>query len=534
MDDRKLKGESIRIRKRPGLRSLMLLLGMIILVMPISGLYLFRIYENEVIRQTEAELISQAALLASAFKKEILELTGPHYGQRIAAFTETKLFIEPSLDLSTDEIMPRGLSFRPSPYEPEAAALKAAARLEQTIEEAGRITLASAMFLDYHGLMVSERSGQGLSFADNYEVAEALSGRPQSVLRVRPVAKSFPLSSRSRGTGYRVFLAMPVMNDDRLLGVVYLSRTPREILKALHSERRNVALAAALSLGLAMAVSLIVAILIIRPIRRLANDSKAVSDGDSPGFSPASHPIVPRELAELRSRVAEMAERLNRRSDYLKAFASGVSHEFKTPLTSIKGAMELMGDHGADMPPATRERFENNIKADLERLERLVGRLLALARAEARAETHVAEAETTDASALVERLAEHYKAEGFAVYVNPAPLPLKLAVAADALETVIRNLFDNSRDAGAQMVAVDLGFNEAQGLGLIVITDNGPGIKPEMAESIFQPFFTTRKNRGGTGLGLSLTRTLLAPYRGDVFWDGNDPGAVFVITLPLI
>ncbi|MDL2226911.1 ATP-binding protein [Deltaproteobacteria bacterium OttesenSCG-928-M10] len=520
-------------RKRPGLRLIMLLVGMIIMIMPISGLYLFRIYENELVRQTEAELIAQSALVGAMFKAEIMRTAPAGYGQKLPGQVHRVAdYLEPRLDLSRDEILPRGVSFRASPYEPEPAASEAAARFQAVIDEAADINLSSIMILDYHGLMVGGgRRGLGLSLADNFEVAEALSGQAKSVLRERASSR-FPLASRSRGTGFRVFLAMPVMNGDRLLGVVYLSRTPRDILKALHNERRNVLWAAALSAGLVAVVTLIVSLMIIRPIRRLAEDAKKVAEGRSQGFSPEAHPIVARELAELRARVAEMAARLSRRSEYLKAFASGVSHEFKTPLTSIRGAMELMADHGAGMDPATRTRFEANIMADLDRLERLVGRLLALARAEARAEGP-AESDRTDASALSKRLAELYREQGFMVLVDGPAEPLLLSVPEDVLETAVRNLFDNGRDAGATAATVELYADPARGQGVVAVIDNGPGIAPEAAESIFKPFFTTRKNKGGTGLGLALARTMLTPHRGDIFWDGNEPGAVFIITLPL-
>ena len=520
-------------RHRPGLRLIMLLVGLIIMVMPISGLYLFRIYENELVRQTEAELIAQSALVGAMFKDEILRASGPGYGRKLPGqVNQLADYLEPRLDLSRDEILPRGLSFRASPYEPDPVALEAAARLRPVIAEAAGINLSSIMILDYHGLMVGggER-GLGLSFADNIEVTEALNGQAKSVLRIR-AASNFPLASRSRGTGFRVFLAVPVMNGDRLVGLIYLSRTPRDILKALHNERRNVLWAAALSVGLVAAVTLIVSLMIIRPVRRLAEDAKKVADGQSRSFNAEAHPVVARELAELRAGVAEMAVRLSRRSEYLKAFASGVSHEFKTPLTSIRGAMELMADHRADMKPETRTRFEANILADINRLERLVGRLLSLARAEARAEGPM-ENERTDVSGLADRLAGLYREQGFMILVESPSEPLFLTAPEDILETVIRNLFDNSRNAGATAAAIELYADLARGQGVIAVIDNGPGIPPENAASIFEPFFSTRKNKGGTGLGLALARTLLAPHRGDIFWDGNEPGAVFIITLPL-
>lgn len=524
----------------------MLLVGLIIMAMPISGLYLFRIYENELVRQTESELIAQAALVAAMFKDETLRLGGPNYGLKLstvkAAPEDSYIAVTPGLDLSRDEIrpdnesssaadMPGLTNFRSSPYEPDPVALTVGRRLEPILREASRINLSSVIILDYRGLVVAGDRGHGLSLADTFEVSEALSGHYQSVMRERDGGRSAGMSSLSRSAPFRVFFTLPVMNGDRLLGVVYLSRTPRDIVQALfYHERRNVVLAGIFSLGLAALVSLIVSLMIVTPVKRLASEALTVAEGRSQGFEAKSSFIAVREMAELRAVVADMAERLRRRSDYLKAFASGVSHEFKTPLTSIKGAVELLGEHGPDMDRATRTRFENNIIGDLDRLERLVARLLALARAEARTE---AEGDRTEVKSLLEHLAEHYRSLGFEVAVEGPPGPLELAVSQDALETALRNLLDNSRAAGALRSEIELGLDGFQRFGVIRISDDGPGIPAEAAESIFKPFFTTRKNAGGTGLGLSLARTLLSPYRGELSFLGNDPGAVFSVTLPL-
>jgi len=531
------KTDKRRRRRRPGLKLIMLLTGLFILAMPVSWLYLFRIYENELVRQTESELISQAAVVAAIFKNEMLRLGGPAHGRKLSGYRPVPdgglNIVTPHLDLSRAEVHPRRLDFRVSPYPPDPAALEAGRKLQAVLTEAQRTTLSYIYVVDNHGLVVAGPTGQGLSMADNLEVSEALNGHYYSLLRERPPEKRAPLSSiERRGARFRVFFALPVMNGDRLLGAVQISRTPREIIKALYKEeKRNLIWAAILSLGLVILISFMVKSTIITPVRRLAEESTAISEGRSRGLAAKAPYIVVRELAELREVVGDMAERLRHRSDYLKAFASGVSHEFKTPLTSIKGAMELLGEHGREMDEATRSRFENNIRADLERLERLVGRLLTLARAEAKAEES-GSGEEVEAVELLKRLAGHYRDLGYTVEIN-GPADLKLAASPDVLETVIRNLLDNSRDAGASLSRVELSLDQSRRDGLICLEDDGPGIPAELAESIFSPFFTTRKNEGGTGLGLSLARTLLTPFRGELQLLESEQGAAFAIILPL-
>ena len=519
---------------RPGLWLFLFLINLIILAMPLSGIYLFRVYENELVRQTESELIVQAAVLGATFKKETLALAGPNYGLRLGLtskkFESPFIFLPPTLNMAEDDILPRGYHFSPSPYEMEISAALAAQSLTSIINEASRTTLSKAYILDYHGLVVAGSEGVGLSLAENIEVAEALRGHYKSVMRQKPGKNFSSLASPSRNADFWVFVAVPIFNGERLVGVVALSRTPRPILKALYEERYNLALAGFAVLTLMAILSIASSILIVSPIKRLSREALLVAEGNQPYLSPkaAMHdsPLVVREVADLGEAVFTMAERLRHKSDYLKAFAAGVSHEFKTPLTSLKGALELLGEHGHTMEPATKARFENNIRKDLERLEKLVFRLLGLARAEA---LEVNFSEKTDMAEVLRSLQQKFFSDTFKMETD-CPSPCFWAGPLEVIDTVLLNLIENARLAEASLVTVTV---ECQGSAVssITIHDNGPGFDAETAGKIFDPFFTTRKQHGGTGLGLSLCQTLLTPYRARLECQNSEKGATFKVFL---
>ncbi|OWK18681.1 hypothetical protein AJ88_00650 [Mesorhizobium amorphae CCBAU 01583] len=173
----------------------------------------------------------------------------------------------------------------------------------------------------------------------------------------------------------RVFVAMPVAVDDKVAGVVYLSRTPNNIVKHLYGERGKVTLAAIAILGGTLLIGLVFLRTVSRPIYGLIERTKRIAAGDRAAMRPLDHHGT-REMAALSSAFLDMAEKLQARSDSIQTFATHVSHELKSPLTAIQGAAELLRDSGSAMDEAERRRFSNNIVTDAGRLNLLVRRLL--------------------------------------------------------------------------------------------------------------------------------------------------------------
>ncbi|WP_292249523.1 histidine kinase dimerization/phospho-acceptor domain-containing protein, partial [Mesorhizobium sp.] len=245
-----------------------------------------------------------------------------------------------------------------------------------------KTTLAGFRLLDPRGVVIAGREEIGQSLADVAEVRAALAGRYASALRLRiPNQPTPPLYSVSRGTRVRVFVAMPVAVEGRIAGVVYLSRTPNNIVKHLYGERGKVTLAAIAIVGGTLLIGLVFLRTVSRPIYGLIERTKRIAAGDREAMKPLDHHGT-RELAELSAAFLDMAQKLQARSDSIQTFATYVSHELKSPLTAIQGAAELLRDSGEAMDEAERKRFSNNIVTDAGRLNLLVRRLLELARVE--------------------------------------------------------------------------------------------------------------------------------------------------------
>src|SRR4029078_7074550 len=181
----------------------------------------------------------------------------------------------------------------------------------------------------------------GRSFAKVEEVRAALAGHYASVLRQRVASRPVPpVYSLSRGTGVRVFVALPVLVGDRVAGAVYLSRTPNNIVKHLYGERGKVLAAAFSILGVTLLIAYVAVRTISRPMRALIERTERIAARDTSAVAPLARNGT-RELAELSDAFIDMARKLQARSETVRTFAGHVSHELKSPLTAIHGAAEL-------------------------------------------------------------------------------------------------------------------------------------------------------------------------------------------------
>ena len=195
-----------------------------------------------------------------------------------------------------------------------------------------------------------------------------------------------PIYSISRGVGVHVFSAMPVIVNNRVAGVIYTSRTPSNIFDHLYQERGKFILAALAVVFATIIIGLVFSRTITRPMRELVDRAARISRGDRDAFQPLAH-YGTREFAQLSHSFLDMAEQLARRSDYIATFSAHLTHELKSPLTSIKGAAELLLDSlqskSDNLTRMEQKNFISNILGDTGRLEAMTQRLRELARAEA-------------------------------------------------------------------------------------------------------------------------------------------------------
>jgi two-component system sensor histidine kinase BaeS len=278
---------------------------------------------------------------------------------------------------------------------------------------------------------------------------------------------------------------------------------------------------------LAAALSVLLARAIRRPVVRVADATRSLAQGEPHVELPVEGSG---ELAELASSFNDMAAQLARAREVEQAFLLSVSHELKTPLTSIRGYAEGLVD-GA-LPPA---EAGETIRREAKRLERLVQDLLDLARLNR--STFQVHHEEVDLAEAARDAVGRYRAQAEAFGVE---LRLETPTAAPALADgdralqVLSNLVENalrSTPAGGSVTV-------RAAPGLLEVADTGPGIEPADLPRAFERFFLYRRYGAdravGTGLGLAIVKELTEAMGGSVRAESR-PGAgtTFSVRLPL-
>ena len=393
---------------------------------------------------------------------------------------------------------------------------------EPRLTEAKSRTLAGIQVVDADATVVASAGfTRDRSLHDAAEVQVALAGavghveRPRRSVWLRADAE---LTGPSRFGDVRSFVAVPVVVDGRVHGAVVVSRTPRATLQTIVQIGSPVLWRVLALVGFAVLIALTAGYYGSRSLKQLVRAARSIATG---ARRPSSLDVVRRSRVDEVHRVADavdtMGSRLRARMDGAEAFAGNAAHQFRTPIATVRGTLELLRDDPS-MATEQRERFLDTGIAELSRLDALVGGLLQLGRAR-----RLATDEAVDLDALLSEAAEIHgvELEGNAGCVRGN---------AAALHTVVNNLLDNAHQHGGPCVRLRA-WRDGDRTGFVV-EDDGGGIAPDVRERIFQRFFTTDREQG-VGLGLAVVRELVVAH-GGVLELSSEPGrTAFVVALPV-
>jgi len=496
-----------RLRRRIGrIRTRLLTVNLVVVLVPVAGLEFARLYERQLLDGLERDMQNQAVLVKTSLQAGLA----------------------------------RGEAFGTPEQEAELTAAAAQTRTRIRLVDAQR-----GVLVDSHRngppegkeprapLLTRERAvefEQSLSTAD----ARSVPREPEAPLEKRPELLGAFQGQRSTATrvvrrppSVFLFLAEPVRDGTVVRGAVYVTRSTAPVLAEMHRIRRGLTRVLGLALALTAGVTLLLAWTISRPLGRLAHAARRIAAGDVGLDVPVAGGG---EISELAEAFREMTRKLEVRHRYISAFAADVAHEFKSPLTSIRGAAELLAEGAADDLDA-RQRFLENIALDAARLDRLVSRLLELSRIDASEESPV----LVDLETLVRRAVERSQGpEGSIRLDYRSSIPVILARPAD-LETALLNLLDNALKFSPPGVPVLVQVSGRAGeyFVTIAVEDRGSGIPESHLARIFERFFTTDAERSGSGLGLAIVKSVVEALGGNVSVQSElGQGTRFTLRLP--
>ena len=290
-------------------------------------------------------------------------------------------------------------------------------------------------------------------------------------------------------------------------------------------------------LGLALlggvVVSTILGLYVSRRLTKPVLELSSLADEVARGRYAVAVPEIrgQHEVAHLSRRFREMAARLKESEERERNFLMTVSHELRTPLTAIRGHVEALREGVAD-DPDLRAGSLDVIFAEAQRLERLVGDVLDLAKLNAHRFTVMHE--EVDMARLTEQayaaFAEEARRRGIEYRREASASPV-LVSDGDRVLQIISNLLSNAFRWTPDGGRIELDLDSRNGSIRVGVEDSGPGIAPEEREAIFRPFVT--QDGAGTGLGLAIARELAHALGGRIDLESRPgEGSRFELVLP--
>jgi two-component system, OmpR family, sensor kinase len=339
-------------------------------------------------------------------------------------------------------------------------------------------------------------------------------------------------------TGDQLVVAFRISAGARACGVAQLSVSMTPINDVLHDELVLITIGGAIMLLLALVIGVLLTGRTLRPMRRLTATAEQLAAGDLTARSrltPSSD-----EVGQLASSFDHMADRIQEAfaaqqdsEAQVRRFIADASHELRTPVTALKGYIDVLR-RGAGRDPEALDAALAAMSNESERMRELVLDLLTLARIDARRESHPEDFDLN--GAVAELLDEGVPDMPESVQRNFAKTPLMVHADRGAVSTIVRNLLVNARKyapGAAQQwtMAIDAGWAKLE------VHDAGPGIAAADLPHVFERFYRGEKTRareeGGSGLGLSIVQALARAQGGDVaIQSAEGVGTTVTVWLP--
>lgn len=250
----------------------------------------------------------------------------------------------------------------------------------------------------------------------------------------------------------------------------------------------------------------------LKPLEGLRRCLAERSDARDPDFAPVAVGDVPRELQPVVVAFNSLLGQLERSVDGVRRFTADASHQIRTPLAIVKTHLAVLAK--GKRTAADQASLTDALEA-VDRLQRLIEQLLALARAEA-VETEASQQADLVACArsLVDRWTPRATADGARLALQVETASVTAPLAAPLVDQILENLIDNALRYGGRNIVVGIGKDDRH--SILWVSDDGPGLPDRLKQRPFERFVRGPQNAGhGSGLGLSIVKALAERAGGD-------------------
>ena len=312
--------------------------------------------------------------------------------------------------------------------------------------------------------------------------------------------------------------AMPVLiNEQTVLGYVFASAPADAFAQTVHDNFRIYLLSVLGALVFSMAFVWLLTDRFVRPLRQMAAATRSFAQGD---FSVRVKVRGKDEVAELGHALNNMAVSLSSVETMRRSFVANVSHELKTPMTTIAGFMDGMLD--GTIPPERQQHYMRIVSDEVKRLSRLVRSMLDLSRIDS-SELKL-ERVPLDLMEIIGRVlvASEQRIEQKRLRITGIEDCDKVEVHGDydLMNQVLYNLLDNAIKFTNEGGCVDIRLRSADGRAYVTVRNTGDGIPAAEMPHIFERFYKSDRSRGldknGVGLGLYIVHTVIRLHGGEI------------------
>jgi two-component system sensor histidine kinase ChvG len=348
------------------------------------------------------------------------------------------------------------------------------------------------------------------------EVVSALTGITNSIVRINPRGEVI------------VSVATPVQRFHTVRGVLLLSTQGADIEQMVEAERIAIFKVFLIAAVVMTVLSMLLARTIAGPVGRLADAAKRVrrrvrSRVEIPDFTTRRD-----EIGDLSGALREMTNVLYSRIEAIESFAADVAHELKNPLTSLRSAIETIP---LAKTRESQERLFAVIQHDVRRLDRLISDISDASRLDAelqRQESAPVDLHTllTTVVSVANQVRNDDGVQVALAFEGGGPQDFRVSGHDSRIGQVIDNLIANARSFSSPGGSVRVTARRLKDMIEIVVDDDGPGIRPDAFEKVFERFYTDRPHQGfgnNSGLGLSISKQIIEAHGGKI-WAENRLG----------